>query len=143
MSLTFLGQHAMVNAPKGVNCKAPLLALGGFAMAGAARDRLSYTGPTLEDCEKCWHTIISELVTDASVRIEFVGARNPQHITRLVVWSPGLDPETGGPRDHIWATKELQAGFEAITYRQLYDCLIVAYRRMEAHLGGQIPMQLP
>src|SRR5678815_5971916 len=117
MSLTFLGQHAMVNAPKGVNCEAPLLALGGFAMAGAARDRLSYTGPTLEDCEKCWHTIISELVVDAAVRVEFVGQRNPQFITRLVVWSPGLDPVKGGQRDHIWANKEWQAGFEAITYR--------------------------
>lgn len=113
-------------------------------MAGfRANDRLQYTGPTLEDCNKCWSTIVGELVTDAEVRIEFTASKNPSFITRVVVWSPGLDPETGGPREHTWATKELQAGFEAITYRQLYDLLIVAYRRMDAHLGGQAVLPLP
>lgn len=107
------------------------------------RDGRDYLGPELEDCNKCWWTITHELVTDAQVRIEFQPMREPQHLARVVVWSPGLDPETGGPREHVWATKELQAGFQAITYRQLYDLLIVAYRRMEAHLSGQIPADLP
>lgn len=105
--------------------------------------RLQYTGPTLEDCQKCYDTIITELVADAQIRLEFQSLREPSFIARLVLWSPGLDPETGGPREHIWATKELQASFEAITYRQLYDLLIVGYRRMEAHLGGQLPLELP
>jgi len=107
------------------------------------KDGRDYLGPELEDCNKCWHTITHELVTDAGLRLELQPMWNPQYRARLVVWSPGLDPETGGPRDHIWATKELQASFEAITYRQLYDLLIVAYRNMEAHLGGQLSAVLP
>lgn len=106
-------------------------------------DGRDYMGPELEDCNKVWATIIGELVTDAQVRMVFMPKRDPSFRTAVVVWSPGLDPETGGPRDHIWATKELQASYQAITYRQLYDLLIVAYRKMEAHLGGQIPADLP
>jgi len=105
--------------------------------------RLQYTGPTLEDCQKAYDTIVTELVTDAQIRLEFQELREPTFIARLVLWSPGIDPETGGPREHVWATKELQASFEAITYRQLYDLLIVGYRRMEAHLGGQASLLLP
>lgn len=101
-----------------------------------------YQGPTLEDCNKLFASIKDELVDDVAVRIEFTQSVNPSHITRLVVWSPGIDPETGGERDHVWATKELQHGFEAITYRQLYDSLIVAYRMIDGHLRGQTPLPL-
>jgi len=58
------------------------------------------------------------------------------------VWSPGLDPDTGGARDHIWALKEIQQGYEAITYVQLYDLLIQAYREIQNHLGGQVELPL-
>lgn len=103
----------------------------------------NYLGPELEDCNKVWNTIISELVTDAAVRIVFMPKRDPQFRTKVVVWSPGLDPETGGPRDHIWATKELPLGSVAFSYAQLYELLIVAYRNMDAHLGGQQVAALP
>lgn len=99
-----------------------------------------YSGPTLEDCEKLMHTIQTELLTDGGVRVMWTEYRNPTGLTRLEFFSPGIDPETGGPRDHIWATKELQLGYEAVTYRQLYDLLIVAYRMIEGHLSGQQPM---
>jgi hypothetical protein len=102
-----------------------------------------YLGPELEDCNKVWATIVGELITDAGVRMDFMQSKNPAYRARVVVWSPGLDPQTGGPRDHIWATKELQVGSVAITYRQLYDLLIVAYRMMDAHLSGQNPLPLP
>lgn len=102
----------------------------------------SYTGPTLEDCQKCFDTIRRELVNDFQIRLEFQELKNPSYISRLVGWSPGLDPETGAVNEHVWATKELQAGYEAITYRQLYDLLILSYRQIDAHLGGQIPLLL-
>lgn len=102
-----------------------------------------YTGPTLEDCQKLWDTLTSEFITDLGVRLEFQELREPTRLVRLVLWSPGLDPETGGPRDHIWSTKELARGFEAITYRQLYDLLIVGYRSIDSHFGGQLPLPLP
>lgn len=102
-----------------------------------------YTGPTLDDCQRLWDTLVKEFITDLAIRLEFQGLREPQFRSRLVLWSPGLDPETGGPRDHVWSTKELAPGFEAITYRQLYDLLIVGYRLIEGHLGGQEPLPLP
>jgi hypothetical protein len=104
------------------------------------RDGRSYTGPTLEDSQKLWDTLVTEMVTDLSLRLEFQPAKEPRFVARLVCWSPGFDPETGGPRPHLWATKELQPGFEAITYRQLYDLLITSYRIIEAHLAGQKPL---
>lgn len=103
----------------------------------------SYTGPTLEDCQRLWDTLVTEYVTDLAIRLEFQTAKEPQFIARLVCWSPGLDPDSGGPRDHIWATKSLQPGYEAITYRQLFDLLMLSYRSVDAMLGGQIAMPLP
>jgi len=105
--------------------------------------RINYNGPTLEDCQKCYDTIRTDLITDCQIRLEFQSLREPDFLARLVLWSPGLDPETGAAREHVWSTKELQASFEAITYRQLYDLLIVGYRRMELHLGGQAPLLMP
>jgi hypothetical protein len=102
-----------------------------------------YTGPTLNDCQKLWDTLTTEYVTDLAIKLEFQTAREPQFTPQLVCWSPGLDPDTGGPRDHVWATKQLQPGFEAITYRQLYDLLIVTHRSVDSLLGGQLPMPLP
>lgn len=102
-----------------------------------------YTGPTLEDCQRLWSTLVSEYITDLGIRLEFPAAREPQFRARLQCWSPGLNPDTGGPRDHIWATKELQPGFEAITYRQLFDLLIQAHRLIESTLGGQEALPLP
>lgn len=112
-------------------------------MAKSWDSRRVYSGPTLEDCQKLWDTLVTEMITDLSLRLEFQSAKEPRFLARLVLWSPGFDPETGGPRPHLWATKELQAGYEAITYRQLYDLLITGYRQIEGHLGGQLPADLP
>lgn len=133
----------MLSSAEEAGCRAFSPDREGFMANTKGNSRLSYNGPTLEDCQRCWDTIRTELVTDAAIMVEFQTAKEPEFLARLVLWSPGLDPETGGPRDHVWATKELQAGFEAITYRQLYDLLIVGYRRIEAHLGGQQELLLP
>jgi hypothetical protein len=103
----------------------------------------AYSGPDLEDCIRLWTTIVKELVTDAEVQLQLPLFQDRAFRPRLVLLSPGFDPETGGKRWHIWATKDLQAGYEAITYRQLYDLLIIAYREMESHLGGQSRLPLP
>ena len=102
-----------------------------------------YMGPTLEDCQKVWWTIQRELISDAEVKIGFSQEKNPSIRPGMVVWSPGVGPGVGDERVIIWATKILQDGYEAITYRQLYDLLITAYRAMEGHLSGQNPLPLP
>ncbi len=107
------------------------------------RDGKGYTGPTLEDCQKLWDTLVTEYVTDLAVRVEFQTVKEPHFRSRLVCWSPGLDPETGGPKDHIWGIKDLQAGFEMISYRQLFDLLIVSHRKIEGVIGGQQALPLP
>jgi len=100
-------------------------------------------GPTLADCQRLWDTLVTEYVTDLKLAFEFQMAKEPSYIARIVCWSPGLDPSTGGERDHVWATKEINQGYEAVTYVQLYDLLIQSYRNIQHHLGGQEPMQLP
>jgi hypothetical protein len=107
------------------------------------KDGHSYMGPTLEDCQKCWWTILNDLVADAEVRVLFAQEKEPSIRPSLVVWSKGVGPGVGEERVIIWASKVLQDGYEAITYRQLYDLLITAYRKMEAHLGGQEELLLP
>lgn len=102
-----------------------------------------YYGPTLADCQRSWDYLTTEYVTDLKIAIDLQTAKEPSFIARVVVWSPGIDPETGGARDHIWATKELQHGYEAITYRQLFDLLIVSHQKIQAVLGGQETMPLP
>jgi len=111
---------------------------------GASTSKNGYgaRGPTLGDCQRLWDTLVTEYVTDLKLAFEFQEAKMPSYIARIVCWSPGLDPETGGPRDHIWATKEISQGYEAITYIQLYDLLINAYRKITDHLGGQTELPL-
>lgn len=112
-------------------------------MATRGENGSRYNGPDLQDCQRLWDTLVTEYVTDLAIRLEFQAAKEPSFIARLVCWSPGFDPESGGPRPHIWATKSLQAGYEAITYRQLYDLLILSHRAIESHIGGQIVAALP
>lgn len=100
-------------------------------------EAMRYTGPSLADCQRAWDYLTTEYVTDLAIRLEFQAAKEPSYRARLLLWSPGLDSESGGPRDHVWATKELQHGFEAVTYRQLYDLLMIGHRAIEGKLGGQ------
>lgn len=102
----------------------------------------SSRGPTLVDCQKLWDHLTTEYVVDLKIRIEFQTAKEPRFIARVVCWSPGLDPETGGPRDHTWGTKDLQLGSEAFTYAALYDLLIVSYRAIQNKLGAQQELPL-
>jgi len=102
-----------------------------------------YLGPELEDCIKCFDTIRKELITDAEIRIMLPTVVEPKFRPQLVVVSPGFDIDTGEPKLHVWATRDLAATVEAISYRQLYDLLIQAYRNMEAHLAGQLVIPLP
>jgi len=99
-------------------------------------------GPQLDDCQRLWDTLVTEFVTDLGIRVIFQAAKLPAYRACIEVWSPGLDPDTGGPRDHIWSTKELPRGYTGITYAQLYDSLILAYREIQGHLGGQIELPL-
>lgn len=112
-------------------------------MAGLHNDRRTYTGPTIEDCDKLWTTINKELITDCEIQLILRILPLGQVRPHIVVRSPGLDAETGGSMWHVWATKELQASGVAFSYEQLYDLLIMAYRKIDAHLNGQVPMPLP
>lgn len=112
-------------------------------MAGLSReDRLKLSGPTLEDCQRLWDTIVTELVTDASLAFVMQSATMPRYRANIQVWSPGLDPETGAERRITWSIKDLPNGYVAITYNQLYGLLMDAYRAMEQKLGGQEELSL-
>lgn len=94
-------------------------------------------GPTIEDCCRLWTTIKTEMITDCEISVILQLFPNPQLRPQVKVWSPGVNPETGMPGMHTWATRELPLGREAYSYAQLFDLLMHAYRTMEAHLGGQ------
>jgi len=110
--------------------------------ATTSKNGYSSRGPTLQDCQRLWDTLVTEYVTDLALRFEFQAAKEPTHIARLVCWSPGLDPESGGVVDRVWAIKELHYGYEAITFVQLYDLLIQSYRAIQNKLGGQVELPL-
>jgi len=110
--------------------------------ATTSKNGYSSRGPTLQDCQRLWDTLVTEYVTDLALRFEFQAAKEPTYIARLVCWSPGLDPETGGERVIVWAIKELHYGYEAITFVQLYDLLIQSYRAIQNKLGGQVELPL-
>lgn len=101
-----------------------------------------FGGPQIEDCQRLWDTLVTEYVTDLGLRVVWQATKMPAYRACLQVWSPGLDPDTGGPRDVIWATRDLQKGYSAITYSALYDVLILAYREINGKLGGQEPLPL-
>lgn len=112
-------------------------------MAGSLRrgDQGS-RGPQLEDCQRLVDTLVTEFVTDLGIRVVFQAAKMPNYRACIQVWSPGLDPDTGAARDHVWAIKDLQNGYDIITYGQLYVLLMDAYRRIQDHLGGQQELPL-
>jgi len=143
MSLRSYLSGGMVILLKRAGCVALLPVQEGNMAARTTSNGYGARGPTLGDCQRLWDTLVTEYVTDLKLAFEFQEAKMPSYIARIVCWSPGLDPETGGPRDHIWATKEISQGYEAITYIQLYDLLINAYRKITDHLGGQTELPLP
>jgi len=143
MSLTLGSCRNTLVVAEEASCRAFSPDREGFMASSHAELNRNYMGPTLEDCQKCWWTIQRELIVDAELRILFAQEKEPSIRPSMVVWSPGVGPEIGQERVIIWASKVLQDGFEAITYRQLYDLLITAYRNMEGHLNGQRPMPLP
>lgn len=100
------------------------------------------TGPTVDDCNRLWTTLKTELITDLEIRIDFQLYPNPSDRPYITVRSPGFEPTTGLQRWHIWARKELDRHAVAISYKQLFDLLIAAHHRIEQHLGGQQPMPL-
>lgn len=112
-------------------------------MRGMSNSRSGYMGPELEDCLKCFDTIRKELMTDAEIRIILPPIVEPHFRPQVVVVSPGFDLETGAVKLHTWATRDLGQGQLGISYQQLYELLIVAYRNMEAHLSGQLVVPLP
>ena len=142
MSLRLHLSGGMVIWLRGAACSALLPVQGGIMGARTTSNGYGARGPTLGDCQRLWDTLVTEHVTDLKLAFEFQEAKMPSYIARIVCWSPGLDPETGGARDHIWATKEISQGYEAITYVQLYDLLINAYRKITDHLGGQSELPL-
>jgi hypothetical protein len=143
MWLTQLIQRAKLEAAERAICSALSPVREGAMGSYSAKNGYGARGPTLGDCQRLWDTLVTEYVTDLAISIDFQTAKEPAFIARVAVWSPGLDPETGGPHDHVWATKEIAQGYEAITYVQLYDLLIQSYRNIQHHLGGQTPMPMP
>lgn len=143
MSLRSHLSGGMVVWLRGANRSALLPVQEGIMAASRGNGLVGTRGPALGDCQRLWDTLVTEYVTDLKLSFELQTAKEPQYAARMVCWSPGLDPETGGERPHIWATKEISMGYEAITYIQLYDLLIQAYRQIESHLGGQVPLLLP
>ena len=101
------------------------------------------TGPNVDDCNRLWSTLKQEFITDLEIRLELQIYPNPSDRPWITIRSPGFDSETGQQRWHIWARKELSNHAVGFTYQQLYDLLIVAYKRIEGHLSGQEPMPLP
>lgn len=114
----------------------------GIMAATTLSSGYSSRGPTLKDCQSLWDTLVTEYVTDLGMRVIFQTAKLPAYRACVQVWSPGLDPNTGGPRDHIWATRDLHNAFDAITYAVLFDLLIHAYREMQGFFGGQEELPL-
>jgi len=110
--------------------------------ATTTKGGFSSRGPTMQDCQRLWDTLTTEYVTDLGMRVLWQAAKMPNYRACIQVWSPGLDPETGEERDHIWAIKDIHEGYEAITYVQLYDVLIQAYRMIQSKLGGQVELPL-
>jgi hypothetical protein len=123
-------------------CDALLPVQEGIMASSTSKGGYSSRGPTLVDCQKLWDHLVTEYVTDLQISLEFQPAKEPGFIARVVCWSPGLDPETGGSRDHAWGAKDLQLGSEAFTYVALYDLLIVSYRAIQHKLSGQQELPL-
>jgi len=132
----------MLSRRESASCSALSPVREGIMAARTTQNGYSSRGPTLQDCQRLWDTLVTEYVTDLALRFEFQAAKEPTFVARLVCWSPGLDPETGGERVIVWATKELHYGYEAITFVQLYDLLIQSYRSIQNKLGGQVELPL-
>lgn len=95
-------------------------------------------GATIEDCERTWTEICREYVTDAQIVIRLRILPLGQDRPAVIITSPGVDPETGNDRPHVWATADVSRSGVAITYTGLHILLCRAKERMAAHLGGQM-----
>ena len=96
-------------------------------------------GPTVSDVARLWMTIQHDLVSDAFIKIrpaihESVGAR-----LHVQVVSVRFDDDHAEGYPHVWASKSFTDNGYYITWGQLFELLILAYREMERVLSEDNP----
>lgn len=94
---------------------------------------------TLADCARLWSTLRSEYIP--GLRIEWRIEVSPNDVPYLSVEvvDDSVVDDAGSPLVNIWASKEFRSGLYLISYGQLFDLLIQAYRRIDGFFGTGTP----
>lgn len=103
-------------------------------------DHDRWAGATVTDCVKLATTIRQELMSDMAITIELPSYVEPSYRPCITISTQGWDEKTGKPIARVWATRILGNESVGFTYNALYECLIVAYRGMDAYLHGQLEL---
>lgn len=94
-------------------------------------------GPALGDVARLWTHLTTEWVTDLEIRTEPGFNNDGTPFVKIRVCSTRLAESRGGAYLHTWAIRQFSGVDYKGSYNQLYDLLIVAYRKIEATLLTQ------
>ena len=98
---------------------------------------LPQNGPALGDVARLWMHLKKDWITDLEIRIEPGMNADATPFIKVRICSPGFDEETGEKRLITWTVRQFSGVDYKGSYNQLYDLLIVAFRKIEAALLGQ------
>jgi len=96
---------------------------------------LPATGPAIDDVSRLWTYITTEWVTDLQLRLYPRHASNGSSIVMAAVESPRYVGDNRQEVMFVWASKEFSQTGYMISWGQLYDLLIVAFRQIELELA--------
>lgn len=99
------------------------------------RAALPATGPAIDDVTRLWIYITTEWVTDLELRLYPGFASNGQSTVTASVQSRRFMGDSRTEVVYAWATKTFSNSGYMISWGQLYDLLIVAFREIEAELA--------
>jgi len=99
------------------------------------RAALPATGPAIDDVSRLWSHITTEWVTDLQLRLYPQHASNGTSVVMASVESPRYVGDNRQEVMFVWASKEFSQTGYMISWGQLYDLLIVAYRAIEKELA--------
>jgi hypothetical protein len=97
------------------------------------------TGATADDCARLWSTLTTEYTPDLRVEIRPLQRENGSGYLVVEVCNDSAIVSCGSQLVNVWASREFSNQLYLISVGQLFDLLIVAYRKIDDYFSSGYP----
>lgn len=104
-----------------------------------SRNEGERVGVTAGDCARLWSTLTTEYIPGLRIEVRILEAPSGQVFLSVEVVDDSVHSIDGAPCVNIWASREFINPLYLISRDQLFDLLIVAYRKIEEYFSIGTP----